>query len=1142
MRDLITILAILLLLVLTAALAVPYFVDWDSRRAEIGQQLSAALGQDIRIDGPIGLTLLPTPSFKLGHVTLGDGGVVSGRIGRIRARAAIPPLLRGEVRITAASLDGARLIITAGGRAPFGGGNGGALAIDRLALTDSDVAVVLPGGGVLRADDMSGTFDATAIDGPYRGTVNFGWGGVRRTLRFSTGRIAGDAIRLRAMTENEQAAARAEYDGTVSWAGGVMTLDGRLSGSGNADVELGGQRSFLWRAETQLKGGASGLTADQIELAVGPSDRQVILSGNADVTLGGGVRINATLAARQVDLDKLLAADSSAVPTAPEALLRAAAGAASRSGFVLPVSGRADITIGSLLLGGGVIAAPRFVLTAEAGAFGLAEASAELPGRAQISLRRDPGGEGPISAEVRDAPAFLAWLHGAQQRATPVRSLAVEGRMQQSAGGLAIADAAIRADDMRFAGSIGVNFAGERPKVTLALTADQLDIAKLPDMSDGAASAVDIALKLDATRVRYRGVGAGAIRASLDRKDGLTTIQDLTVRDIGSANMRASGVLGGAASRLTADVDGQQLDALLELLDRLMPHAALPQLKARAAALAPARLSLRAEPAADGHWRLAIQGGMAGTTFDGALVLEPGGGLAASDGLKLDIEAPSAGPLLRKLGLPAIDAPGAGPLRLTLAGAGPSQGTDAPWSLHGRIGGTTIGVAGSLKADPAETFAGRISIESQNISPLAQTLLVAVPKVPPGQPMRLDGGLDLRGYRITIRDMRAAFGQTPVTGEIAFNLAEFGRVAGQLRTSFFDAAVVAPLIFGFAEEPGVGWAPAAFPSAAAATLPGDLWIEADRARILDGLTVERSSFVLRFDNGLLFLEHAAGRIGGTKLQAQGTLRRSGRAVSLAGKASVAGDLPAPGVTGDGEIEFTAIGESPAQLVGALSGGGALRHRGLALPTLLHSTFADLAAPRERGGVITGAALAERLKAGVSGRLPVPAGETRLTLAGGVLRLGPVSLHDGHNGIMAGASYDLRTLTMGGRMDVVAKTLPKGWTGPPPQVSLMWRGSLGRPALEVEADEFANGLTALAIQRETERIEALEQDQRERAFFNRRLRAAEDERRAEEERQRAELLARLRAEREQRERQQAEEALRGVPPITPLVILPPPMIQ
>jgi hypothetical protein len=225
---------------------------------------------------------------------------------------------------------------------------------------------------------------------------------------------------------------------------------------------------------------------------------------------------------------------------------------------------------------------------------------------------------------------------------------------------------------------------------------------------------------------------------------------------------------------------------------------------------------------------------------------------------------------------------------------------------------------------------------------------------------------------------------------------------------------------------------------------------------------------------------------------------------------------------------------------ALSGTGALRHAGLTLPGLRPDAFAAIA-QRPGGGAPQKAEITGALRGTLDRPAAAPPAEIRLSLGGGVIRTAPVAMESGPHAVTAGASFDLRQMQFTGRMTFADRQAPKDWSGAPPQAAFLWRGPLNGLRLDVEADELTNGLTALAIRRETERIEALEQDQRERGFFNRRLRAAEDERRAEEEARRRELLARVRAEQQRaEERRKAEEAARAAPALPPPIsILPPP---
>ena len=125
---------------------------------------------------------------------------------------------------------------------------------------------------------------------------------------------------------------------------------------------------------------------------------------------------------------------------------------------------------------------------------------------------------------------------------------------------------------------------------------------------------------------------------------------------------------------------------------------------------------------------------------------------------------------------------------------------------------------------------------------------------------------------------------------------------------------------------------------------------------------------------------------------------------------------------------------------------------------------------------------------------------------------------------------------------------KFWIGPPPAVDVSLIGGLAAPARRIDASPLAAGLAAQAIGRDTDRISALEADIRERAWFNRRLKAekymrqreaelaafAADQARqkAEEDRRKAEDDRRRAEEDASRERAAAESACRHAKPAPP----------
>lgn len=212
--------------------------------------------------------------------------------------------------------------------------------------------------------------------------------------------------------------------------------------------------------------------------------------------------------------------------------------------------------------------------------------------------------------------------------------------------------------------------------------------------------------------------------------------------------------------------------------------------------------------------------------------------------------------------------------------------------------------------------------------------------------------------------------------------------------------------------------------------------------------------------------------------------------ALTGRAAVEPTpVDRPGLRGriGGELAFAGSGQSVDALVGGLAGEGRIELRGAAVPRLDPGALARVLA-RTQGAE---AGIDETNVAYALGQefdraaLPLPDGSVPATLSAGVVRVGPLTIGAATT---ANASYDLRAQTLA--MDVVftAKASGKFWSGPPPSVDVSLTGGPDAPARRVDAAPLAAGLAAQAIARETDRISALEADIRERAYFNRRLKA------------------------------------------------------
>ncbi len=1062
MRDLLTGLAILLLLVLTGAAVGPHFIDWEHRRGAISETLSAALGQEVVVEGPIDIALLPSPSLKLGHIRLGGNGVVRGTIGRFRGELGIPALIRGEIRILEARLQGANLTISPRGPStdqPPPGLPLSSVGFERLRVEGGRIVLLRPDGATLVAlDRIDGQIEATSLLGPVRGSLAFDLAGDRRTLRFSTGKAEAGALRLRALLENEAAAARTDFDGSVRLVDGLLTGDGALAASGNVAIPLErGTGHVIWRLAAKVKSDGAKAALDDVQLALGNTDRQTMFTGSGDVDFGrAGPVAKAVLSTRQLDLDRLLTGEDPRLVQTPEATVRNLVDlVAGGQGGKPWLSGDLEVSAGSLLFGGEALMAPKLRLRAAEGAVVLSHVSAELPGRTMASFEGVERAETPVAGrlelDARDLAKLTSWYQGVAQRQLPIRRLRLAGDLRHGAGLTEIANASLVADEMRLNGSIRLATAGQRPKLSLSLAAEQLDIAKLPDLPESnEPGAWDLDLAVNARGVRYAGVGAGDIALRL-RKDGDATLLDeLTVRGLDGADLTAKGTLGGASPRLDLRLRATRMEAMLQLADRLTSHWGIPVLASRSPSLAPADLSLSWRPEGENERRLTANGRLGETEIDLSARLTPTGQLAGARSLDLRAKGASPAGLLRQIGLDAIPVVAAGPFDLRLSGGWATARTPTvDWSLNGLFGGVNVALEARQSTNMAEPLAGQLRLSARDVAPLAQTLLVAVPAVTPGQDLALQAKFDLRGYRITLRDLDLTSGGQRLQGEIAFNLAEFGRVSGQIRAERIAMDAIAPLIIGTArsDPPAAGWDQRPFQPGALATLPGDLWIEAGQGTLGD-VTLQRPRFVLRFDNGLIFVEHAEAEWLGGRLTGQATFRRIEAAVSLSARLTLEGGqlarlpfAPPQALQGaaNAQLDVSALGESPAALVGALAGTGRVELRDAAVaglpPALLDGLIRSQ--PTEFAAV-TREALTSALERRLQGRLPLPAGPHALSLAAGVLRVGPIRSPAGGEASVE-AAVDFRNAALTARALLSARDTPKGWTGPPAAAEIAFRG-------------------------------------------------------------------------------------------------------
>ncbi len=1160
MRELLTAIGILLCIALAALMAGPYFVDWGQYRPYVQQRLSEAVGATVIVEGPIAVTLLPTPSATLEQIRIGEPGERGLRpveIERVTVSLAATSLLRGDIHVTEAAIEHPVLRVAAGAsltppRAAAGSGvavNPDQVSIERLLVRDGTMVFDRPGRTALTVSKFEAEVEANSILGPAKGNGSFVVNDDPRSFRFALGRLEGGKTRVKALIEDIQLAMRLDIDGDLAAPGsGSPIFEGTLAASGSP---------ILGRKDNELHlplraTARAALTSEKLDLAdiaitLGGDPQPFTMTGSAELKLGATPRLDMAMAARSFDFDRM-DKDGKANPIIPAELVRRAVGLAPEGETGERLDGSLDLTVGGVIAGGQTIIGARTVVTRDASGLSIALLEGELPGQTRIRFERGqnagPGAlNGRIDIEARDPERFMHWYFGAGHAPTAGLSLKAGATLSSLRDGLNLADIRIERGGTALTGegSYMLPLAGRRPapKITLKLASQQLNIADLPSFNldrdrkqDG--PELDFDLDLAAAKLEFEGKETGRLVAKVRRDGKLISIERLAVTDFGGSSVIASGTLGGGARRITVKVEADKADALAALGEKLLPGSLMHGVRERAGMIAPVLLVASfANEDQDDSYDIRAEGRLADTK------VEAGGKLAGKGDLKLDIDISLQNPdgahlAAQIVGRPAPEKAG-GPGAISLSMRGNPRGSLSTL-LTGAMPGIEARVTGVLKIfQPFSPFEGDVTIRAPDLGPAATALGVTVPAIPRGTAGALTGRVESNLERITIENLQADIGGQKFSGEIAFAIQDGGKVAGQIKTPRVDFRPVMALAMGAAKPGGAAWSTQTFGRPFAPPLAGDLWIEAGKARLDDRTELEDAKFVLRFAEGAASVEYGHFRLNQARIEGDVFLRRAGPNVALASKLKVGGlrlDRFAPGEA-RGEIEAEAqvsgSGDTPSRLVASLAGGGSLAVRGKTTPRFDPGAIARLlATPLEQIGPLDAANIGGKLEAELD-KAPwiVPEARTSLVVVNGVARTGVAGFEAARGRFETNANFDLNAMALDYRVTATSSAAPADWRGALPQFSATWRGPLAAPKREVSVDSLVNGYLALALSRDLAKAEILDQDIRERAMHNRRLRAEEARRRAAEEMRRAEEVARLQEiERQKREQAAAEERLRN----------------
>jgi hypothetical protein len=518
---------------------VPRHLDWTEYRAELQRIGAARLGREVRIDGAFALAMLPQPRLTARGVSIGDAGDgFRGSAQEIRLGLALWPLLAGRIVVTDLTLVAPRLNL-AGLPAPLwemAGRPAPLLAGAEVRLVDGEIAL----GGV-RLSGVQARLTSSAAHGPYTAEGRFEFGAKPVDFSLALGQPGFDGA---AALDGTLATRGARLSASgVAWHGGfAFSGTARAEGSDLSALLPGPALPFRAEARLSTEGGAA--TADQLQLEIGGSR----LTGAASLRLGASPRADVALAAVRLDLDPWVRPARGLIASPP-----------------LPVG--LDLSVEAASLFGGTLRALRVAAVVADGQVAVNEATALLPGGAELALAgsvssndRGPRFDGLVELDAPDLRGLLGWLDAVPGWAGPdvLRSLRVSGGLVAEPGQVQIEAAeGTVLDGVALAGTLGLSTSGPRPALSAALKLARLDPApwlagRLPAPASPALAAFDLGLRLEIGVVPMDAFTAREVTLEGSLEAGRVTLRRLAIADIAGGRLGASaaGTLGPAA-RLT---------------------------------------------------------------------------------------------------------------------------------------------------------------------------------------------------------------------------------------------------------------------------------------------------------------------------------------------------------------------------------------------------------------------------------------------------------------------------------------------------------------------------------------------------------------------------------------------------------------
>jgi len=594
--------AVLLVAVLVA---LPALIDVNSYKPLIVSQVKTATGRDLVIDGPISLSLLPTPTVSVTGVkffnTAGSKNANMVEVKSVTVQPSLLALLGGRIEVGEVTLVEPKIVleINAEGKPNWEFAPSVAEARPAAAKPSSPRPLSLgrltiDNGTLIFSDSKAGlsvvaekanfTASVGSIDGPYSLAGDATINGEPLRLDLAVGALGSNGHT--ADLALQAGGGKLGFKGTLSELGAAAKISGMASASAESLttfvgtlVRLGGQPEpvlpALLAGRFTFDGGIdisqTAFAAREFKMALGQDSG----SGSLAVTLKPRLAVEGKVAVPRLDLDRWLAAlERPATPAVPVAPAVPAANAAG-SGAAAPTSqslagdltAKLALEVGEVIYNKQAVRNVALEIDARGGAVAVPKLSATLPGdmvlQAQSTLTGDaarPGVTGQFSLVGPKLRETLSWLAVDLSSVPPAKlqKLSLRGRMSSTGGNVQVSDAVFELDDLKGSGGVTVTFSVPLSIVT-SVSLDTLDLDSFlvpvsaqpkPAASSSGASASgpslagpSVGLRARVAKVIYNKETIQGVDVDVALQGSTLRLNDIKVSNLGGGRLAVRGTV-----------------------------------------------------------------------------------------------------------------------------------------------------------------------------------------------------------------------------------------------------------------------------------------------------------------------------------------------------------------------------------------------------------------------------------------------------------------------------------------------------------------------------------------------------------------------------------------------------------------------